>query len=379
LADNRETVQTQLRPLCAVFAGSEPDSIKDVVRIAESNLGMGLPPTFENVFRLAYLRKSSEELESKCRNLAGGKLFPTNPPYQEWIEFMKRCASLALGISTMKINALRCSVIRMLNNDSPLGAALCARSMLEHYACTKYLGQSIEHAMKLAETVAKSGSYPQAELGQLEADIAVFLSGTKHTDEVSTFWKSRLEQAQMRKCRAIGDVIDEVLAPDTLLGRTYAVLCRAVHGEWCSGADLHPDAHMACSDRLCTDAFGVLVEFERAEGLDVALSLQRTMWRLSRPDGPSEASSAEELTEQLAQGSLDGLGLRQGRDYWGSGTEQDPIRFRPELHYQDAFHDFLKQKGISLREQHVVKRENGLGDYVLAQDGREFYFDPGSS
>jgi hypothetical protein len=71
---------------------------------------------------------------------------------------------------------------------------------------------------------------------------------------------------------------------------------------------------------------------------------------------------------------LKGQKLKPGRDIFGSGTRDDPYRFRDGLLYHDAFYHYLAQEGVQVRARMVDRVSGGFGDRVDAEDGRVLYF-----
>jgi hypothetical protein len=71
---------------------------------------------------------------------------------------------------------------------------------------------------------------------------------------------------------------------------------------------------------------------------------------------------------------LEGQKLKPGRDIFGSGTANDPFRFRPGLLYHDAYYHWLKQEGIQVCSRRVEQFGGGIGDRIETADGRVLYF-----
>ena len=69
-----------------------------------------------------------------------------------------------------------------------------------------------------------------------------------------------------------------------------------------------------------------------------------------------------------------GQKLKPGRDIFGSGTRDDPYRFRDGLLYHDAYYRYLAQEGVQVRTCMPDRVSGGLGDRVVAEDGRVLYF-----
>lgn len=71
---------------------------------------------------------------------------------------------------------------------------------------------------------------------------------------------------------------------------------------------------------------------------------------------------------------LEGQKLKPGRDINGSGTQEDPFRFRRGLVYHDAYGHWLKQHGVQVRKRTLHKFAHGIGDRVEVEDGRVVFF-----
>ena len=71
-----------------------------------------------------------------------------------------------------------------------------------------------------------------------------------------------------------------------------------------------------------------------------------------------------------------GQKLKRGRDIFGSGTRDDPYRFRKGLLYNDAIYYYLAPEGIQMRTLAFDRVISGVGgvDRVDAEDGRVLYF-----
>ena len=84
---------------------------------------------------------------------------------------------------------------------------------------------------------------------------------------------------------------------------------------------------------------------------------------------------ASEPTERIKQMRLlRGQKLKPGRDIFGSGTRDDPYRFRNGLLYHDAYYHYLKQEGIQVRNRRLEQLDGGIGDRIELEDGRGLYF-----
>jgi hypothetical protein len=84
---------------------------------------------------------------------------------------------------------------------------------------------------------------------------------------------------------------------------------------------------------------------------------------------------ATEPTERIKQMRLlKGQKIKPGRDIFGSGTRDDPYRFRDGLPYHDAYDHYLAQEGVQVRTRTPVRFSGGFGDRVDTEDGLVLYF-----
>lgn len=85
--------------------------------------------------------------------------------------------------------------------------------------------------------------------------------------------------------------------------------------------------------------------------------------------------SSEELGERIKTMRLQPKQmLKQGRDIFGSGTEDDPFRFRDGLLYHYAYQHYLEQESISVANRGLAQLGQGIGDRVETEDGRTLFF-----
>jgi len=377
LDDARKSLIAWLGPLCqSLDQQGEVVTAEQLFDGIRRYSGLGLAPSFCDNLLLASLRGQTDRLEAFCRQLNPAEAFPSQPPYDEWIDFMLGCGGAIINITAIKMKLLGFTAIRMLNARNPLGAVLCARALLEHYACAQSISDRVHQSVKDAEAGSCGGLDPRQALDKLEAAFAVFLSGTKHTDELSTIWKTRFEATRQADFIDLKAITEEVFPKDSFMGYLYALFCRAIHGEMFTGSDLHADIGASNADRLLCRVLMVITEYETIGYLaSIVGQMWEAMWKLFRRGGPRDAENLSDLIGHLNRGMLHGNVLDPQRDVFGSGTIEDPFRFRPELDYHSCVHKYLRDAGLEFALATVHKLDNdGLVERVDTVDGQAFYF-----
>ncbi|QCQ22144.1 hypothetical protein [Desulfoglaeba alkanexedens] len=280
--------------------------------------------------------------------------------------------NFAINVTEHKLDLLARQAARLINAENVLGATLAVRSMLEHHAVAIELGDKLRALWERAEKGAPNAPQVAEAFAEAEKQIARVLAGSSQPSEVSSSWRSLWQETIRRPYNVLGPVKALDAAQPGFL-KTYGLLSHIVHGTVCTGGDLlgtrsggskagHPMLAQLILNlaRLCdTDAIldRQAVSMTVAHRLDV---LRRD------PSGLGERIKAMNL--------LEGQKLKPGRDIFGSGTANDPYRFRDGLLYHDAYYHYLAQEGIQVRNRRLEQLSGGFGDRVEAEDGRVLYF-----
>ncbi|MGH7794765.1 MAG: hypothetical protein ACREQ2_07690 [Candidatus Binatia bacterium] len=372
----QETAST-LRPLCLAVVPNHQWSTEEIVRFAEKHTAPTVAVNTVMWVMLAHMRDFGHRLEVDAKQLPVDVLFPRNPPFDRWIGFTRDAIQLAVLATTHKMELMRFAAVRMINQRNPLGAILCARSLLEHYAVVKRLAERFNSDVKSIEEEARSGRDVVPRFERLEQDIGRFLVGTKTTSELETKWKERWNQLGIRKHLNIADEVERTFPRRDTRGFLYAYFSRCVHGDLLTGADLlRPGSELTVDVNLAKVVM-VLADSETMEWtLDYWSPVMAPMLRLTRPAGPSDAASFDELRRALQKGSTFGQPLKPGRDVFGTGTETDPYRFREDLQYHETFYQFCREQGIDLahwQRSHWFS-DGKHGDCLTTPDGKRLYF-----
>jgi hypothetical protein len=283
---------------------------------------------------------------------------------------------MSVLLTDLKVEAMSLATVRMLNRRNPLGMALCARSLLEHYAVGRYLAEQVERCWTNIEAA-------QSELGSrlddLERSVAGFLAGTKGTAELTTKWRERWERHGAADALGMTRVIDNAFPGEkNWLNFLWNYFSRVIKGTQLTGGDLLEPGCDELVHVLLAKGVMVLAHLQDIETtLDVQAPVHRVLLECQRIREALESDPDIDFEEEVRRGALP-LRLELGRDVFGTGTERDPYRFRPPLNYHRAFYRFCQEQGIVGRRQMWSWQQEGLlGDLVVSSDGREVYFSAG--
>ncbi len=206
---------SQLRALFERLVPSEREaSAREVFRFPVHHPEFGLPVGIAWLHLLPAVRTRSAQLDAVVEQLDPSALFPSSPPYASWIRFVRLSIELSILLSQLKTEAMRTAAVRMLNRRNPLGAVLCARSLLEHYAVGLYLAEQVLDHWKSIEEAVRSNHPMKPRLDALEHDVARYLSGTKATAELSRRWRERWERLAPGQYMAIETPIQRAFSDE---------------------------------------------------------------------------------------------------------------------------------------------------------------------
>jgi len=114
-------------------------SSSDVVRFPLEHPEFGLPASLSAWLVFPAVRDYADQLDKMVAELDRSALFPQRPPYEHWLTFLRNAIEMSIVLTQIKTDSMMLATLRMLNGSNPLGAAVCARSLLEHYAVGLYV------------------------------------------------------------------------------------------------------------------------------------------------------------------------------------------------------------------------------------------------
>jgi hypothetical protein len=280
--------------------------------------------------------------------------------------------TFSINVTEFKLSSLARQAARLINTENVLGATLAVRSMLEHHAVALELGTKLQALWRRAERAAPSEQQVTDALAEAEKQIARVLAGSSGPHERPVSWRTLWEQT----VRKPYNVLDPIRALDvTQFGflKTYGLLSHTVHGTICTGGDLlgtHPGGSKAARPMLGQ----LILNLASLCHVEALLDRQAASMSIAHRMDIIRSDTLELGARVKAMRLLEGQKLKPGRDIFGSGTANDPYRFRDGLLYHDAYYHYLKQEGIQVRSRRIEQLGSGFGDRVEADDGRMLYF-----
>ena len=300
-------------------------------------------------FRFARLRENHLVMERLAVAARGADGTPSG------VEFSKACVAFAALVLDAKCGTLRRRTISYLNAGSALGAAICARSYLEHLATLR----------RLADELQDGNPSPES----LDRELARLLVATRGTREPTTRWSERLRDSGTPRLPGMVALVEETLGDSA--GSFYHLLSQTAHGFTYTGGDL-----LRQSDDVVESALAGVAE---ALGMCHGKPASQAMYRLGQASdrmarvlrllstGLSWAAAWERVT-------LPGV-LAEGHHYFGTGSLDDSFRFSSDLDYYEAYGALVAQKG--LQGQRVLRQHGSwFLDEVVMPGGRSFFFAP---
>ena len=291
---------------------------------------------------------------------------------KERLSVLISALTFAIDVTEYKLDSLARQVACLINDENVLGAALAVRSMLEHHALAIELREKLRALWERAEKGAPNTSQVADALAEAEKQIARVLAGSSQPPETSSSWRTLWQETVRKPYNVLGPIRAlDATQPGFL--KTYGLLSHIVHGTVGTGGDLlgtggegWRSGHKPLAARLTYFLANVC-------GFHAMLDRQAaSMIIADRLDVVRRASEPTERIKQMRL--LKGQKLKLGRDIFGSGTRDDPYRFRDGLLYHGALYHYLEQEGVQVRTRMFEQFSGAVVDRVEAEDGRVLYF-----
>lgn len=287
-----------------------------------------------------------------------------------WLQLMCSALTFSINITEFKLDMLGCQAARALNAENVVGAALVVRSMLEHHAVAIALGKKLGALWEQIERKAPSDHQVATILGEAEKQVARVLAASPESQEQSAPWRT-LWQGSVRRYHVL-DPVNALDADQPGYLKTYSLLSHIVHGTVCTGGDLLGESGIVPARGQLAQLALFLAELCKPESM---LDRQAASMIVAHRLALSALDPTVGLGSRVANMRLlEGQKLKPGRDINGSGTQEDPFRFRRGLVYHDAYGHWLKQHGVQVRKRTLHKFAHGIGDRVEVEDGRVVFF-----
>lgn len=319
--------------------------------------------------KYAFLVAQEHRLAQDAAHLVSG----TGPcDVKERLLVLASGLNFAINVTEHKLDLLARQAARLINVENVLGATLAVRSMLEHHAVAIELGEKLGTLWERAEKSAPNAPQVTEAFAEAEKQIARVLAGNSQPSETSTSWRTLWQETVRKSYNVLGPVRAlDATKPGFL--KTYGLLSHIMHGTVDTGGDLlgtgGKDWRSLHRPRLAQ-----LTQFlANVCKLDAMLDRLATSTIIGQKLDALRSES--EPRERIKQMRLQkGQKIKPGRDIFGSGTRDDPFRFRNGLLYHSAYYHYLKQEDIQVRNRRAEQLAGGFGDRVETEDAHVLYF-----
>lgn len=286
---------------------------------------------------------------------------------EDEIEVKSVTERLEAGISKfyslvlVKEYLLRDVLYDVVNFQLPVSSAALARALLEQHGVSEWLSTRADgHVDKL------TASGRESEANTLESVLSKALVGTKSSREEASslkeFWSQLYGEQSVNLMTTIKSL------PDPLQFE-YDLLSQVAHGFTLVGADLIGIGGKRVIHQSLARDLSILGHLSSYETQMSALP-SRAMLQIQSLN--SELLKNMDFVSAAKNVALPQK-LKKGRDYFGAGTEDDPIYFRDGLNYHMAFYKFCEQNAYDPDRIAWLHNEY-FGDQLSTKDGHNLYF-----
>jgi hypothetical protein len=294
-----------------------------------------------------------------------------NTDDEAWLAVLRSAIEFSVSLTEFKVTMLGRDAARLIASGNVLGAALVVRAILEHHAVAIELGEKLRGQWeRLAKAQVAKDEKVTAYLREAEKQLARTLASSPASTEGTTRWRDL-----WRESVCVYHIMDPVKALDAEepgFLKTYGLLSHLIHGTVATGGDLlgsggaEPRRHFLV--QLVVFLHSVLQPHAVMDRVAVPALISH------RIDG-WEKTAGVSLAARVDKGRVPaGQKLKPRKDVFGTGTREDPFRFREGLLYHENHARYLSELGIEVKFRQLAMLENGVGDEVFTSDGRTLYF-----
>jgi hypothetical protein len=290
-----------------------------------------------------------------------------------WLTRTAHALNLAVTLSLVKIDLLIVQTACQVASRNQLGSVFCARSLLEHLAVIEWLAGRLASHWDAISRRARDGSLSEEHLQSMDAHLARVLTGTKASLEDDRQWGPHWAENDNPRSLNVFSVVNAFCRHEPALQRIYDVCSAMVHGRMLRGLEsldaptrgpyqLH---NLFRGVKIAT--FACSVDVQMSVRSQCALIGQRLM---NLADAASIPDRAKEL---IPRATLSMARLKHGRDFTGTGTFEDPIRFADGMPYHESLYRYCTQFGLDAATR-KLDRAGDLILEVLEHEGRQIHF-----
>ena len=268
-------------------------------------------------------------------------------------------------LNAEKIRSFRDSCLESILCGDVVGAATFARAVIEHKAVEIWV---VSKSATAIADYARTADHDY--VSQVEKKLAKCLAGTKGTSEMvnaqKDYWDTvyGFQKVNLLEC---------IKFSGGFFTDSYDYLSSVLHGVTITGCDFLGDDSAIAGIRTQTFFYSV-----EALGQASTYHTEGNWAQLtSRLRVISKQASAGKSDQKIANLLKMPAKLKQGKDYFGDGSKQEPFCFRHGISYYETWPILLEQ--LEIRASSELRsfcefREGHIVDKVIASDGEEIYF-----
>lgn len=295
-------------------------------------------------------------------------------PDEQGNELLRRtCSAIAFSLQTLelKLAMLGRDAAMLLLAENFLGAALGIRAMLEHHAVAVELGKKLSGSWNRLGKIHPVDEKMAGLIAEAEKQVARVLATEHEPSQLESEWRA-LWKDSLRRHNALSSV-QSIDKDEPGLLAVYGLLSHIVHGTICTGGDLLDSKDNEAARQHFTPQ--LLLRLSGFYHIDSSMDRIASATWVAHRFAALRSNRGDPLGRRVdAQRIPPGKKLKPTRDFCGSGTKDDPFRFRAGLVYHDAYARYVEQNGLLDETRQLHMFPQGPGDEVQAKDGRKVYF-----
>jgi len=278
------------------------------------------------------------------------------------IKQILQALDIFVRLSLIKKSVLYSNLTLSFAHRLPLTCSILCRGILEYHAIATWISKI---AADKTERIYELND--ESLLKEIQESLCKSLFGSYSTEEELTLLRSSWINIFDKNPVAIGDVVKYLPKPMVF---EYDLLSKTIHGETLKGANLLGEGRHRVIDYCLARNLSIIGMIHDP---DYAIAESPLRATLSLSNINRELQSGKDF-EQALQSTKMPDEFEHGRDYFGSGTFENPFKFREGLTYHEAFYLFCSIEEIDATQRTLTKGPDGVFlDKVSVKD-RDIYF-----
>ena len=348
----------------SIYKNLVEEEISEIQKISNSYLNFSIFNEF-NTFdkNKLYPLESSESSWYWVRSIKEYLSLVSKSVEDKSIKDLVQKIKLICLLSNLKKAILIPNIQLSIIHELPLTSSILSRSLYEFHSVSIWISSALDE-----ETKNLINSSNIDGLFEIDRVLSLTLFGGRSTLEES----SQLREEWIKLFGIDSINTDKLInsLPENLVYE-YNALSQSIHGEILRGADLLGDGKdeliRYISARIISN-IGFLTANLSAISAETPIlgsaRLSRLQFELNSGKSFKKACDHLYIPEKLSL----------NKDYFGEGTEADPIIFRDGLFYHEAYQIFCKQNNIDEVSYSPVEKRNDEMLFMLTTKDKKYFF-----